>query len=198
MVRASGKGMHIYAKSRAAYAWMRGHNSKSSRLLRTEYFSEANTRLSETSRNPLPVSGLRFSCPSLTPFGYAEEPLWVTDTGSSARWKTLCCELKGRVARRGRAFSAVRMECSDCPASPLPTQKRLSGVKKGTFGRTAFSVLQNCIVKIFYCRKRIFMQRRDAFPEYFRMRLLCLFGIYPYFCPAYMISGKILNKNPKK
>lgn len=177
---------------------MAGHNSKIRRLLRTEYFSEANTRLSETSRNPLPVSGLRFSYPSLTPFGYAEEPLRGTDTGFSARWKTLCCELKERVPWRGRAFSAVRKEYSSRPASPLPTQKRLSGVKKGTFGRTAFSVLQNCIVKIFYCRKRIFMQRRDAFPEYFRMRLLCLFGNYPYFCPAYMISGKILNKNPKK
>lgn len=163
---------------------MAGHNSKIRRLLRTEYFSEANTRLSETSRNPLPVSGLRFSCPSLTPFGYAEEPLRGTDTGSSARWKTLCCELKGCVQRRGRAFSAVRRECSGCPASPLPSQKRLSGRKKDTSGRTAFSVLQKCFVNIFYRRKRIFMQRRDAFTEYFRMRLMCLFGNYPYFCQA--------------
>ena len=172
---------------------MRGHNSKSSRLLRTECFSEANTPFSETYRNPLPVSGLRFSCPSVTPFGYAEEPLWVTDTGFSARWKTLCCELKERVPWRGRAFSAVRKEYSSRPASPLPSQKRLSGVRKDTSWRTAFSVLQKCFVNIFYRRKRIFMQRRDAFPEYFRVRLMCLFGNYPYFCPAYMISGKILN-----
>lgn len=138
-------------------------------------------------------AGCVFSCPSVTPFGYAEEPLWVTDMGFSARWKTLCCELKERVPWHGRAFSAVRKEYSSRPASPLPSQKRLSGVRKDTSWRTAFSVLQKCFVNIFYRRKRIFMQRRDAFPEYFRVRLMCLFGNYPYFCPAYMISGKILN-----
>ena len=176
--------MHIYAKRHAAYALMPGHNSKSSRLLRTRCFSEANAPFSHTSRNPLSVSGLRFSCPPLTPFGYAEEPLWVTDTGFSARWKTLCCELKKCVPWHRRAFSAVRKEYSSRPASPLPSQKRLSGRKKDTSGRTVFSVLQKCFVNIFYRRKRIFMQRRDAFPEYFRVRLICLFGNYPYFCQA--------------
>ena len=110
-----------------------------------------------------------------------------------AQQKTLFRSAEQRVQAHGRAFSAVRKEYSSRPASPLPSQKRLSGVRKDTSWRTAFSVLQKCFVNIFYRRKRIFMQRRDAFPEYFRVRLMCLFGNYPYFCPAYMISGKILN-----